>query len=80
MERLTVPTITDILYRLRKGQTERAIARDLYLSRDAVRRYREFALKHRLLDENRSLPAEPDLALLLGPPVPPPVGKSHADE
>lgn len=72
MERLAMPQITDILYRLRKGQSERAIARDLYLSRDAVKRYRDFALKHHLLDAVGVLPDEAGLAALLGPPPVPP--------
>ena len=72
MERLTVPQITDILYRLQRGQSERAIARDLSLSRDAVRRYRRFATEHQLLEENAALPSEAALSNLLGPaPAPP---------
>jgi transposase len=72
MERLIVPQITDILYRLRKGQSERAIARDLHLSRDAVRRYHDFAGKHHLLGAETGLPEETTLSALLGPPASPP--------
>jgi transposase len=72
MERLTVPQITDILYRLQRGQSERAIARDLSLSRDAVRRYRQFATEHQLLEPSATLPSEAALFQLLGPaPTPP---------
>ena len=72
MERLIVPQITDILYRLKKGQSERAIARDLHLSRKAVRRYHVFANNHHVLEEGFPLPAEVALAAVLGPPPPPP--------
>jgi transposase len=72
MERLIVPQITDILYRLRKGQSERAIARDLHLSRKAVRRYHAFAKRHDLLEERRALPDGATLKTLLGPPPVPP--------
>jgi transposase len=72
MERLIVPQITDILYRLGKGQSERAIARDLHLSRKAVRRYHGFANKHGLLEKGHPLPDEVTLSALLGPPPVPP--------
>jgi transposase len=72
MERLIVPTITDILYRLKKGQSERTIARDLHLSRKAVRRYRDFAREHHILEPEAPLPDEVTISTLLGPPPPPP--------
>ena len=72
MERLIVPQITDILYRLRKGQSERAIARDLHTSREAIRRYHVFASDHHFLEEGHPLPDEVTLAAVLGPPPPPP--------
>ena len=72
MERLSVPHITDILYRLRKGQSERAIARDLHTSREAIRRYHVFASDHHFLEEGHPLPDEVTLAAVLGPPPPPP--------
>lgn len=72
MERLAVAQITDILYRLRKGQSERAIARDLHTSREAIRRYHVFARKHHYLEEGHPLSAEVTLAAVLGPPPPPP--------
>jgi transposase len=72
MERLIVPQITDIVYRLKIGQSERAIAYDLHLSRKAVRRYHHFAREHHLLDPETALPDEVTLSALLGPPPPPP--------
>jgi hypothetical protein len=38
MERLTLREITDIIFRLRKGQSERAIARDLNYHRVTIPR------------------------------------------
>ena len=72
MERLSVHQIKDILYRLRKGQSERAIARDLRLSRDAVHRYHAFARAQGLTHPGQPLPDETVLQTLLGPRVPPP--------
>ena len=72
MERLIVPQITDILYRLKNGQSERAIAHDLRLSRKAVRRYHRFARAHHLLEPGTALPDEVTLSTLLGPPQHPP--------
>jgi transposase len=64
--------IQDIVYRLRQGQSERAIARDLGHSRMTVRRYHELAREKGFLEPETPLPA-PDLLLAqLGPPAPPP--------
>ncbi|HEY3265619.1 MAG TPA: IS21 family transposase [Armatimonadota bacterium] len=72
MERLSVHQIKDILYRLRKGQSERAIACDLRLSRDAVHRYRQLARDNGYLNPAVSLPEEAELQERLGAPKPPP--------
>lgn len=56
MERLSVHLIIDIVYRLRRGQSMRAICRDLGHSRVTVRRYRELAKRRGYLDPARPLP------------------------
>ena len=43
MERLRMDLVQDIVYRLRSGQSERAIARDLGHSRITIRRYGRLA-------------------------------------
>ncbi len=72
MERLHMHYLTDLLERVRRGQSDRAIARDLVLSRLTVRKYRELALQHGLADARLPLPDEGTLARLLGPLPPPP--------
>lgn len=72
MERLRVQHILDIVYRLRRGQSERAIVRDTGYARNTVRAYHRLAEKHGFLDLYKPLP-EPEVMLsLLGPiPAPP---------
>jgi transposase len=74
MERLNVHTILDIVYRLRQGQSERAIERDLGHSRHTIHRYHLLAQEKRYLEPSRSLPQpEEVLRELGGPPSPPQV-------
>jgi len=56
MERLSVHLIVDIVYRLRAGQSVRAICRDLGHARRTVRRYRKLAVAKGYLDASRPLP------------------------
>jgi len=56
MERLIVQVIWDIIYRLRSGQSVRAIARDIGHSRETVRKYRDLAEAEGYLDADRELP------------------------
>jgi transposase len=67
MERLDVDLIRDIVYRLRNSQTERAIARDLQLARETVRRYHAIARHNGLLDDRTPLPGGDLLEQLVGP-------------
>lgn len=39
MEKLKVQQVQEIVHRLRKGQSERSIVRDLGCARETVRRY-----------------------------------------
>jgi predicted transcriptional regulator len=53
MERLNLNSISDIVYRLRRGQSERAIAKDLGHSRNTVRHYHNLAREKGYLDLHR---------------------------
>jgi transposase len=72
MERLNVNTIVDIVYRLRSGQSERAIERDLGHSRHTIRRYHALAGEKGYLDPSRSLPGPEEVLREMGDPPSPP--------
>lgn len=72
MERLNVNIIVDIVYRLRCGQSERAIERDLGHSRHTVRRYHALAGQKGYLDRSRPLPEPEEVVRELGDPPSPP--------
>jgi transposase len=67
MERLSVHIIVDIVYRLRRGQSVRAICRDLGHSRGTVRRYRDLAKTRGYVDPSRPLPEPAEVLAQLGP-------------
>jgi transposase len=64
-------TLQEILYRLRKGQSERAIARDLGLARMTIRRYHDLAETEGYLDPDTILPDDATIETLLRPLSPP---------
>ena len=72
MERLSVHLIVDIVYRLRRGQTVRAICRDLGHSRTTVRRYQQLAKQQGYLDPGRPLPEAAEVMAQLAPVLAPP--------
>jgi len=72
MERLTMRDITEIIYRLRKGQSERAIAADMKRHRVTVHQYRLFAEQKGYLEPEVALPSEEQLLREFGTPVAPP--------
>jgi transposase len=72
MERLRVQIIVDIVYRLRAGQSVRAICRDLGHSRKTIRRYRRLAWAKGYLDLSRALPEPAEVLAELGPVCSPP--------
>jgi transposase len=72
MERLHMYQIRDLIYRLRQGESDRRVARDLGLSRHTVQKYRALAVQHEYLDPSRALPTPQELLASLGPPPPPP--------
>lgn len=72
MERLHMQEIIDIVYRFRKGQSQRTIAAALGYHRATVRRYYELAQQRGFLDPQTPFPSTADLLAALGAPIPPP--------
>lgn len=72
MERLHVNYLRELVHRLRLGQSERAIAIDLSLSRNTVSKYRELAKGAGYLDLGVALPEVQTIAAVLGPEPKPP--------
>jgi len=73
MERLNMNTVCDIIYRLRQGQSLRAIERDLGHSRHTLRRYQAIAEAKGYLDLSRPFPKPDEIAREIGV-APPPIG------
>jgi transposase len=77
MERLHMNHLRDLIHRLRSGESERRIAKDLNISRPTVRKYREMAEAHGFLQPGSPIPDEASLLAALGPgPQPPHVSSS----
>ena len=68
--------LRDLIHRLRAGDSERAIAKDLKLSRPTVRKYRQWAQGQGYLHPETSLPDAATLQAALAPPSSPPVTTS----
>jgi len=69
--------LRDVIRRLRAGQGERQVARDLRISRGTVHKDREMAEKQGWLDGGRDMPDDAEITAALGPkPVPPRVPSS----
>ena len=64
--------LRELIHRLKLGQSDRAIARDLHISRLTVRKYREMASASDYLDPAVPLPDAHKLATTLGPAPQPP--------
>jgi transposase len=71
MERIHMNYIKDILHRLRCGQSERQIAKDLGLSRPTVHKYKVMAEEEGFLEGGKA-PDAKELAAVLGPAPQPP--------
>lgn len=71
MEQLHMHLLRDLVYRLRAGESQRRIARDLGLSRITVRKYRDLAEQRGFLQPDVALPEDAALSSLLkrNPPV-----------
>ena len=66
MERLKMHYLRDLIYRLRKGESEHQITRDLALSRMTVRKYHKWARERGYLEPSVPLPDEAALSTALG--------------
>lgn len=77
MERLHMNHLRDILHRLKAGESERRIARDLGISRPTVHKYHELAKQQGYLETEAALPNDAVLQAALGPgPQPPKIASS----
>ncbi len=66
MEQLHMNHWRDLIYRLRAGDSERQIARDVGLSRTTVHKYHELAQAHGFLEPDRAAPDDETLRAALG--------------
>jgi transposase len=71
MERLHMNEVRELIHRLRQGEGVREIAREMTLSRNTVRKYRDRAQEEGLLDADKALPDLVVLGGVLGPPLRP---------
>ena len=72
MERLHMNYLRDLIHRLRNGESERRVARDLGISRTTVAKYRQWAEGQGYLEAERQLPDEATLLAALGAAPGPP--------
>lgn len=72
MERLHMNYLRDLIHRLRSGDTERRIARDLHVSRPTIHKYHLLADEHGFLDPGTPVPEHAVLLQALGPAPQPP--------
>jgi transposase len=67
MEQLHMNRLRDLINRMRAGESERRIARDMDISRTTVRKYRELAEPHGYLRPDHPLPDDATLRSAFGP-------------
>jgi transposase len=72
MERLNMNYLRDLIHRVRLGESDRRIARDLGISRTTVRKYRQWADAQGYLQPDTPLPDDATLAAALGTAPRPP--------
>ncbi len=72
MERIHMNYLRELLYRLRAGESQRRIAKDLKLSRTTVGKYQAWAEAQGYLDATQPLPDDATLAAAWGEPPQPP--------
>jgi transposase len=79
MERLHMNYLRDLIHRVRSGESDRRIARDLGVSRTTVRKYREWADAQGYLQSGTPMPDDADLAMVLGAAPRPPRTESSVE-
>ncbi len=79
MERLHMNYLRDLIHRVRSGESDRRIARDLGISRATVRKYREWADAQGYLQLDRPMPDGATLAAALGAAPRPPRATSSVE-
>jgi transposase len=79
MERIPMNCLRDLIHRLRSGESERRIARDLNMSRTTVAKYRAWAQSQGYLEPDRWLPDEATLLASLGAAPRPPQAPSGVE-
>lgn len=72
MERKHVNTISEIIYRIRQGESERQISRDMEISRPTIHKYKLLAEEKGFLEINRAMAEKSELMEALGPAPKPP--------
>jgi len=70
----------EIIYRLRAGESERGIARDLGFSRPTVHKYHIKAELDEYLDTQRDLPESQEIQKSMGPAPRPPKTPSTVED
>ena len=77
MERIHMNHLRDLISRLRAGESERRIARDMQISRPTVHKYHELAGQQGYLEKGGVVPNDETLEAVLGPgPQPPKIASS----
>jgi transposase len=79
MERLHMNYLRDLIHRLRAGESERRIARDLGISRPTVHKYHQLAQGWGFLEAGSALPDDATLVAVLGEAPRPPRAPSSVE-
>jgi transposase len=79
MERIHMNHLRELIYRLRAGESQRRIAKDLSMSRTTVSKYRTWAEVHGYLDAAQPLPDDATLAAAWGEPAQPSYAASSVE-
>ena len=79
MEQIHMNHWRDLIHRLRSGDSERQIARDLGISRTTVHKYRARAQDHGFLQPDRAMPSDETLQAALGTGPQPPHAVSSVE-
>jgi len=79
MERLNMNYLRDLIHRVRSGESDRRIARDLGISRTTVRKYRQWADAQGYSQPDTPLPDDATLGAALGSAPKPPRAASSVE-